>query len=479
MANISDLAPQKVWEFFSEITAIPHGSGNEQALTDHLITFAEKRNLKYEISQDNLFIYKDASIDKKNNPPVMLQAHLDMVTVKDHDVDFDFTKDPIKLIVSDEYVKANGTTLGADNGIGIAMIMAILDDNTSSFPAIKAIFTIGEETDMVGANRLVSSEVEYPYLINIDSEVLGEICVGCAGGISYDIALTPDILEVTDDYASLKITISNALGGHSGIDIGKKRINAGSALLTIINTLSNEEVNVHLSAIEAGIVRNSIPSSASAIIALPTAFLKKAVTILNDAIVRIKAMYKETDDEVVFSVEETTNQNIMFSDKSTKAIIALRALNTRVLKTDANNNPILSANVGTISFENGQINFKLLARFNEMADFEVIKQKLTKIATDNHAQIKALNSYPNWESSQDSHLLSLAKSTYHKLFSTDPKIITIHAGLECGLFSKLNKNLEIISIGPTILNAHSTDEKVDIASTDKCFTWLKTILNSI
>jgi dipeptidase D len=479
MNKISELSPKKVWEFFNKIASIPHASGHEEPLVNELISFAEERNLKYELVNNNLIIYKNASTSKESHEGVILQAHLDMVALKDKDVDFDFDKDPLNLIIEDNFIKANGTTLGADNGLGLAMILAILDDNSHTYPKLKAIFTIGEETDMVGANLLTKEDLNYPYLINLDSESFGDICIGCAGGASYDVSITPDISDVPEDFSSIKITIKGGIGGHSGMDINKKRLNAASALLTVINTLSNEEIKFYLSAINVGTVRNSIPSEGYAVIALPSAYIHKALNTLDENISRIKTIYQETDKKISIVAEKIENKNIMFTHEATEAIIALRLLNMRVLKTDENNEPLLSCNLGVIKYENAQCSMELLARANQCEDFDEIDKKITQICKENNAQVKLINTYTNWESNKESKLLQLTKESYEELFNEKPHVMTIHAGLECGLFKKVNNNLDIVSFGPDIFNAHSTKEKADILSTEKCYSWLVNLLEKI
>ncbi|MDY5779273.1 MAG: beta-Ala-His dipeptidase [Succinivibrionaceae bacterium] len=478
MSNISDLCPNSVWNFFSKIAAIPHTSGNESALGEAIVKFAQARNLEYKYNQGNVFIFKDAQ-NSTSKDGVIFQAHIDMVGVKIQDKEFDFKKDPIEMLIEDNFVKANGTTLGADDGIGVALILAILDDKTISHPPIEAIFTIGEETDMVGANLLTKEDIHYNQLINLDSEDFGEICIGCAGGASYDIEITPDIHEVPKDYCTIKISIARGLGGHSGIDIDKNRLNCATALLTIISSLFNEGITFNLSNINSGFVRNAIPQEGYATISLPENLLPKALSTLEDAALRLKNRFKESDPNFIVNCEKIEKENIMFSEDDTLNAINLRSLNTRVIEETPDHFPVISANVGVINFENGKLNYKILSRFNRPDGFDIISEKLTSIATQNKANITLREKYPCWFTKEEGKLLKVAKESFTQNYHDNPKVTIIHAGLECGIFQTLHPSIEIISIGPTIFDVHTTKEKVDIKSVLDTYNWLLDILNKL
>ncbi len=479
--NLSELKPTKVWSYFAKIASIPHVSGNEQALSDYLVSFAKEHHLQYEQAPcGNVSIYKQCTPDYTGLPTVILQAHMDMVGVKVADKDFDFAKDPIELTIEEEgFLTANGTTLGADNGIGLAIILAVLTDPTLKHPPLKAIFTVGEETDMVGANALTASDVNAGYVINLDSETLGEICIGCAGGISYDLKLEGDIMEVPADYRALAINISRGTGGHSGIDIDKGSMNAVTALMGLINSLRNEEMIPRICAFSAGTVRNSIPGSGQAIIALPASIVTKAKNSLLDIANRLKAHYLEADPNISVDISEVPRPNIMLSPDTSAKLLSLQALNMRVIERADNGNPLTSCNLGVVKFCDGYVKLSLLARYATATGKTNIEQKIKEIIDANNLKITHSESYPAWEATVHSRLNDLAYTSFMNVTGTKPKVTIIHAGLECGLFKQLNPNLDIISIGPNILGAHSTKECVNISSVDKCMTWLISILSQI
>lgn len=481
MASITELKPQKVWTYFSRICSIPHTSGNEKRISEELALIAKTLDLKCETSPcGNVYIYKPASDKYRDKPTIILQAHMDMVGVKKNGTNFDFLTDCITPVIDENgFVHAIDTTLGADDGIGVAMILAILEEKEIEHPPIKAIFTVGEETDMVGANQLKADDINASYAINIDSENLGEICIGCAGGSSFNIIQQPEIMEVPLNYAAIKIHISRATGGHSGIDIDKNRINAGIALFTLIGSLANEDIKAGLSALDSGTVRNSIPSEGFAIITVPTNCVSKAKHTITDISERIKTKYIHSDPNLCITIDDAELPNIMLSIKSTENLIKLSELNTRVIERTSNGEPLTSCNVGVIKFDEGKIILNLLARFATSTGKKLITDKITNIVDATQSQIISSESYSYWEPDFESRLSEIANNEFLKLNKISAEKTVIHAGLECGLFKNLNPNIDIISIGPDVIGAHSIKEAVNIESVEKCYTWLQHILKSI
>lgn len=481
MTTITELMPQSVWTYFAKICSIPHTSGNEALISKELTLIAQELNLSYEVKPcGNVIIYKNATENYNSKPTVILQAHMDMVGVKKNGLDFDFLKDPITPIIDEQgYVHANGTTLGADDGIGVAMILAILADSKLEHPAIKAIFTVGEETHMVGANKLCPEDLTGKYVINIDSESLGEICIGCAGGTSFDIELIPEIMEIPADYSALEIHVSRGTGGHSGIDIDKNRVNAGLAILTLIRSLANEEIKAGISLLSTGTVRNSIPGDGIAIITVPSSCVTKAKHTLTDISERIRTKYQQSDPNLNITVENISLPNIMISTQSTKNLIRLSELNTRVIERTPQGEPLTSCNVGVMKFEDGKVKLELLARYATSQGQQLITEKIASITSLANASITNTESYTYWEPDFNSKLAELASTEFEKLLAKKSQQTVIHAGLECGLFKALNPQLDIISIGPDVLGAHSVKESVNIDSVKQCHAWLIAILKAI
>ncbi len=481
---LETLSPTAVWTYFNQICQIPHTSGHEQNIGQFLLDTAEKLGLEAARNESgNVHIIKPASSGMENRPSVLLQAHMDMVGVKDAEKEFDFQKESVTpLITDDGFVAADGTTLGADNGIGMAIILAILSDASLRHPRIKALFTVSEETSMKGAVALTAEDIDCDTAINIDSEDIGEICIGCAGGSSYNIVYEPDIKAVPDTgFKALEIRMSNGLGGHSGIDIHKKRLNGGGAVLSLISSLRDEGFKVCISDFKAGTVRNSIPSEASAVLCIPEHLIGKSINSLQDMINRLQTKFSETDSNASFEVTRLdTLPAFMLTDEATDVVLKLKALNTKVTEyLDDGVTPLTSCNMGVARLENNRFHFELLARYATTEGKAGIEKKINDIVASGRAKITHYDCYTFWQPDFDSRLLKLASEEYRKLTGLDSVTTVIHAGLECGLFKKLNPKLDVISIGPDIYGAHSTKERVRISSVDTCYRWIQHILESI
>ena len=483
-SSIENLSPKAVWGYFSEICRIPHVSGHEQSIGEYLMSVAANLGLEAEMSgSGNVFITKQASSGMENSPSVLLQSHMDMVGVKEADLQFNFQKDAIRPVISDDgFVTAEGTTLGADNGIGVAIILAILSDDTLRHPKIKALFTVSEETSMGGANALTEDDMDCNLAINIDSEDIGEICIGCAGGTAYNISYTPDIRAVPDSgFGAVEIRMSNGLGGHSGIDINKNRLNGGGTLLYLLSSLREEGFNVCVSTFSSGHVRNSIPSCASATLCLQEHLINKFINSLQDIINRLQTKFSESDPDVSFEITRMdTLPAVMMTEESTADFLNLKSLNTKIIEyLDDGVTPLTSCNMGVARLENNICRFELLARYATDDGKAKIEKKIEDIADACHARIDHKESYVFWKPDFSSSLMKLASDEYEKLTGKKTVTTVIHAGLECGLFKALNPKLDIISIGPDIYGAHSTSERVRISSVETCYKWIVNILEKL
>ncbi len=481
---ITNLKPELVWKYFSEICQIPHVSGNEAQISDYVCNVATQLGLFFKKSEcGNVLIVKPATSTPKNNNKthkVLLQAHLDMVGVKTADSNHNFAVDPIETIITEDgFLKANNTTLGADDGIGVAMILALLEDNSIELPEIHALFTISEETDMVGANALTPDFVQADLGINIDSEDLGEICIGCAGGSSYDITLTSDIEAVdANEYKGISIEVSKGIGGHSGIEIDRPHINVATMLLNLMSTLYDNSIEARISDIKSGFVRNSIPSAGKMNIVVKTEYLEETIKLLTENTERLKAKYKETEKQIAISID-TLEATPTISLANTENIIALRKLNTKVLERTEDNTPLTSCNLGFIDFTDGNIVVKILARYATTSGKTLIENTIQNVVTETKSQITEYNSYPFWEPNYGSQILKVASKEYKKLTGLNSKVTVIHAGLECGIVKQQNQKLDIISVGPDVFNAHTPTEKVNIQSVEKCYRWIINTLEQL
>ena len=476
--DISNLEPRSVWRLFSRFCQTPRTSGNESGIGDLLLKIAQEYGLDaVRTPAGNVILSCAGSPGLQSRPRVFFQAHMDMVGVKESGSDFDFSRDAIKTVVTgDGFVTADGTTLGADDGIGMALALAVMTDPEIRHPPLSAVFTVSEETDMRGARELLPEDIPGRTAINIDSEDIGEICIGCAGGISMNIEYIPEISEVPPDYGSIAIAIKNGKGGHSGMEVDNGSVNAATALLTLICSLANEDIKVCLSALDSGTVRNAIPGYGMAEIALPEALIEKALDSLEDMSGRLSEKYRDTDPDISVTVDRVPNKNIMLTARDTSSIIKLRGLNTGVLERTPDGQPLTSCNLGRLVIDGGRVQACILGRHATETGKELLLSRIRKTVSEASARITAEECYPEWEPDSGSPLARIMTATYRDLAGKEPRITVIHAGLECGLLKNLRPELDIVSVGPDVFGAHTPEERVGIASVKTCYDWiLKTL----
>lgn len=481
MDNIKKLEPSLVFLYFDEITKIPRGSGNEKNIAKYLINFAKERNLEvYTDSINNVIIKKEASENYKKEPSIILQAHMDMVC-ESRNGKFDFLKDAINYKIEDDFIVAEETTLGADNGIGVAMIMAILDMDIDS-PKIEALFTVNEENGMTGARNLDGSLLESKMLINIDSEEEGVACISCSGGQKNKIVLEKKFETINSNKLFYELSVTGLKGGHSGSDINKGLANAnkllGKALLMI-----RDKIDVDLIDIEGGKMPNAIPRYAKAIIAID----KENKVLIQDLIVEINknlmSIYSSTDVDlrVNFDIIKENYDTKLSNKLRDDLIYILNIIHTGVYRMSAKIDGLveLSLNLGIIkSLED---NFEIHTNIRSSKD-ELVNEcsRVIKLISENLGYEFIVNSqYPAWDYLENSKLLEIVKKAYLKTANNDLKTEAIHAGLECGLFKKTIGDIDMISIGPNIYGVHSPGEKVQISSVKRVFDFLLDILKNI
>lgn len=467
----NELTDQKVWEYFGELSEIPRESGNEKAASDYLVNFAKERNL--EVSQDealNVIIEKKATEGYEDHTPITLQAHMDMVCVKENDSDHDFEKDPIKLLVDGEWLTADGTTLGADNGIGVAYILAILDEEDVNHGPLQAIITTGEETSMVGANELDYSKISGKYLLNLDSEEDGYLTIGCAGGLDLEITFDKEYEKAEGEF--LKLDLRGFEGGHSGMEIDKARINA-------IKTLGRLLVDIEglqLADFTGGVKRNAIASTASATFAVSDAsdakakIEKRIADILNES--------KDTDPAGQITVKEASfDGDVLTRSLSKNLVDAIFTIPDGLYKKHLDE-IITSSNLGLL--ENHEDYIRLSSMIRSQIDSAKFNRAAisTKIVEQFGGRAEIKSEYSGWQR-EESDLIGLASDVWKDLKGEDLIISTTHGGLECGLFKGERPEVEMISFGPKILGAHSPAEKAHIGSVEKNYDFLKELLERI
>lgn len=483
MSAITSLEPKTVWEIFDAITQVPRPSKREGKIIDFLVAFAEKHGIEYrKDSVGNVVMRKPATPGCESRPAVILQAHMDMVCEKNSDVEFDFDKDPVRTRIDGEWVKAEGTTLGADDGIGMAAALAVLVDPASEHGPVEALFTVDEETGLTGAFELGEGMLSGKYLINLDSEDEGEIFIGCAGGIDTIATFRFSTEEAPKNYTYFRLDVSDLLGGHSGDDIDKGRANSNKIAARLLWE-GMQSFELRLSYFDGGNLRNAIPREAYAVFGVPTRmkdeFLKRYRLFAED----VKAEYRFTEPNFKLTLNEMPSVDKVLDAKSQyglvyslvgvpNGVIAMSLAMPGLVET--------STNLASVKFEDGN---RIVVTSSQRSSVESAKtyvmQMVESVFALAGADVAHSDGYPGWAPDPQSKLLAVTKECYRERFGVEPKVRAIHAGLECGLFLEKYPELEMVSIGPTLRGVHSPDERLEIATVPKFWDLLSDVLKRI
>ncbi|WP_435947280.1 beta-Ala-His dipeptidase [Dryocola sp. BD586] len=482
MSELSQLSPQPLWDIFAKICSIPHPSYHEEQLAEHILSWAKEKGLHVERDQvGNILIRKPATAGMENRKAVVLQAHLDMVPQKNNDTVHDFTKDPIQPYIDGEWVKARGTTLGADNGIGMASALAVLADETVAHGPLEVLLTMTEEAGMDGAFGLQAGWLQADILINTDSEEEGEIYMGCAGGIDFITTLPVQREAVPAGFETYKLTIKGLKGGHSGAEIHLGLGNANKLLARFLFAHA-AELDARLIDLNGGTLRNAIPREGSAILAVPADKAALLKELADNFLAILKNELGAVEKNTTVLVEPVSNTQPALTAGSRDTFIKLlnATPNGVIRNSDAVKGVVeTSLNVGvvTLSEESAEIICLIRSLIDTGKDYVVdMLKSLGQLAG---AQTIAKGSYPGWQPDANSPVMGLVRETYQKLFNKTPNIMVIHAGLECGLFKKPYPDMDMVSIGPTITGPHSPDEQVHIESVGQYWTLLTELLKAI
>ncbi|WP_343464116.1 beta-Ala-His dipeptidase [Pantoea sp.] len=467
MSELSQLSPQPLWDIFAKICSIPHPSYHEEALAEYVVGWAKAQGFWVERDAvGNILIRKPATAGMENRTPVALQAHLDMVPQKNNDTVHDFTKDPIQPYVDGEWVKARGTTLGADNGIGMASALAVLADNSLTHGPLEVLLTMTEEAGMDGAFGLQPNWLQAEILINTDSEEEGEIYMGCAGGIDFITTLPLNREAVPAGYETLKLTLKGLKGGHSGADIHLGLGNANKLLARFLAAHA-QALDVRLIAFSGGTLRNAIPREAFATLAVES----YQVDALKSAAAHFQATLQNElgakEKNIVLLSEPLAHQGqALTADSRDRFINLLNSTPNGVIRNSDVAKGVVetSLNVGVVTMDEAQAEIICLIRSLIDTGKDWVVETLTSLGQLAGAQTAPKGGYPGWQPDADSPVMALTRKTYEALFGKTPNIQVIHAGLECGLFKKPYPNMDMVSIGPTITGPHSPDEQVHIES---------------
>ena len=482
--QLENLKPQSVFKYFSEISKIPRGSGNEKQISDYLAN--EGRRLNLEVVQDehlNVLIKKKATKGYENAPTVIIQGHMDMVCEKNKDTEHDFETDPIKLRVEGDYLYATNTTLGADNGIAVAMGLAILASNDIAHPALEVIFTADEEESMNGAMNLNGDLFKGSYIINLDSEEEGTITVSCAGGVTALVTIDKNFKEV-DKKVALTIDVKGLLGGHSGMEIDKQRANSNVLMGRILNHLLNHaNIDFDLVEISGGAKNNAIPREAEAVILVDEKDIEKVEVELNNILKIFKNEFKTSDPDIKVICEKSQNTyNKSLTDDVRDKIIAtiiLMPSGIQTMSMDIKGLVESSTNLGVINNNEDDFVFEFATRSSVKSLKDEINSKMSLLCKTLNVKLDLEDDYPEWEYAKNSKLEEICVNTYEKLAGKKPHITAIHAGLECGLLLDAIENAQAVSIGPNLFDVHTPNEHLDIKSTERTWDYLLAILKNI
>jgi dipeptidase D len=484
VAEILNLDPQRVWKHFHSLTQIPRPTGQMKEVTRFVMDFGQALNL--ETKQDevgNVVIRKPASKGYESQKGVILQSHLDMVPQKNTGVEHDFSADPIKTYIDGEWVKARSTTLGADNGAGCAMMMAVLEDNTLQHPPLEALFTVDEEVGMDGANGLKKGFLTGTVMLNLDTEEDGELCIGCAGGRDVNISFRfqPD-KEIDKGDVAYKVSLQGLKGGHSGVQIHLGRANANKLMNRFLkDVVANYEARI--AAIQGGSLRNAIPRESFVVLTIPEQLSDDLVDLVSEYEALFREDFAGVEENISFKAEKTDMPPALLPEEVQDDLInAVEACPNGVISYLADFPGIVesSLNLALVHSSADSVEVKLLVRSSSESRKDWICSSVESLFHLVGAKVEFEGDYPGWKPNASSELLHTMEKIYLEKYGERPRVVVIHAGLECGIIqSNVEQSLDIVSFGPTITGAHSPDEAVQIKAVGKCYDYLVEILENL
>ncbi|MDD4515913.1 aminoacyl-histidine dipeptidase [Massilibacteroides sp.] len=482
-AELRNLSPKHVWGYFYDLTQIPRPTGKMEAVTRYVLNFG--KTLGLETSQDevgNVLIRKPATPGLENRPTTILQSHLDMVPQKNSQVKHDFEKDPIDAYIDGEWVTARDTTLGADNGIGAALAMAVLSDDSLKHGPVEALFTVDEEVGMDGAFGLKPGFLKGTILINCDSEEEGELFVGCAGGADLNISLQfKNDTYIPEGDVAVKLSLTGLKGGHSGVDIHLGRANANKLMFRFLKEAVCD-YGARLASVEGGSLRNAIPRETFAVITIPGDNAEALWEIVSDYQDMYKTEYAGIEDNISFvATEEPLPSSLIPEEIQDDLINAVEACQNGVISmlSDFPGTVESSSNLALVKIANGLVDIKILVRSSSESRKQAVCSSLESVFALAGAKVEQGGGYNGWQPNINSPILNVMKETYLKLYGKEPSVKVMHAGLECGIIQGAYPDMDMISIGPDLEHPHSPDERVNIPSVEKVWKFIITTLENI
>jgi dipeptidase D len=468
--NISSLEPVALWSQFEKLNAVPRPSKKEERIRQFMVDFGQSLGLETLVDPiGNVIIKKPASPGMENRKTVILQSHLDMVHQKNSDRVFDFESQGIEMIIEGDWVRANETTLGADNGIGVAAIMAVLQASDLPHPAIEAFFTIDEETGMTGAMKMDGSMFKGQILLNLDTEDDDELSIGCAGGIDTNTTFNYEETEVDPANKTIEISIRGLLGGHSGMDIDKGRGNANKWMARVLWTLS-QKMEIQLVSFDGGSLRNAIPREATAVVSVLPENLNQFKNEMGLLTAMFQEEYQSIEPAISIQIQEIQSDSKAVSERDFKKIIALIcSVPNGVFRMSPDIEGLVeaSSSLARVIISNGIFTTQSLQRSSVESTKSEIAMAVRCSFENAGCEVVQGGEYPGWKPDPNSAILKIMEDLYSSMFNESPKVKACHAGLECGILGKHLPGVDMISFGPNIRAAHSPDEKVQISSVQK------------
>lgn len=474
MSKLVNIKPERVFKYFEDISQIPRGSGNMERIAEFCVEFAKSKNLKVVCDKaNNVIIYKNATIGYENSDTVILQGHLDMVCQKNEDVKIDFEEQGIDVYVDGDYLKARGTTLGGDNGIAVAMILAILEDKNIEHPAIEAVFTTDEEIGMIGAMQLDFSLLKGTKMINIDSEEQDVLTVSCAGGSDFEMVL-PVVREKSCG-TEMELTVKGLRGGHSGVEINSGRVNSNMLMARILN---KADVSYGIISLSGGDKANAIPVFTKANIV--TGNPERLTETLKLYVQEIKKEIQFREESFEFEIVEKASGEFDVINKkcAQKLIFSLLCAPNGVVEMskEIENLVETSLNLGILRTDEDSVTEHFALRSNKTSALYFLEDRLKAFAEFSGFDVKTFGHYPPWEFKSDSRLQKIYREIYKDTFGREISVEAIHAGLECGVFASAINDIDCISVGPQMYDIHTPNERLSISSTEAVFAMILKVL---
>ncbi|MFG6176805.1 aminoacyl-histidine dipeptidase [Halomonas sp. THAF12] len=481
-AHLERLSPQPLWRHFRTLCNTPRPSGHEAALVAVLEAWADERGLAHDRdAYGNLRLHKPATPGLETAPSIVLQGHLDMVAQANAEHPHDFTRDPIETYVEDGWLHARHTTLGADNGLGVAAALAVLEDDTLSHGPLEALFTLEEESSMGGALNLDEGWLDGRVLLNLDSEDRGQVYIGCAGGADVVVDAQLPTSRLDDDEVAVRLSLTGLRGGHSGIDIDKGRGNANRLLVRVLRALEN--VDARLVDYRGGTLRNALPREAFATLALPAEAFEAARARLPELASTLRAELAGVDDGLALALERVPapEGEALTRDASRLLVAALHAAPCGVERMSVAVPGVVetSNNLGVVSLEAGRFHLCALVRSLRDSAVEDLADRFRALFELIGARVRVEGAYPGWAPDPDSALLAHFRNLHEARLGVDPEVKVIHAGLECGILGAKYPDMAMISFGPLIRGAHSPDERVELASVEEFWGLLRALIEDL